>query len=113
MYCAWWPPGSSVTPVPSESKYKNYKRERVLTIVNVFLYNTWNSAVVHGSRILRLERRTIYVARTIERTLQRIALPSKEIIAMVCIASAINSSQLAIYTLSPYTHPSPKLHTKG
>lgn len=60
----------------------------LLTGIDLFLDDSWYSARVHSSRVLRLQGRAILVAWAVERTLERVVLPSKDIVTVVSIASA-------------------------
>lgn len=57
-----------------------------LTSIDLFFNHPVNNAFVHCSRVLRLQRRTIYVTRIVKSTLQSIIFPAKEIIAVVRVA---------------------------
>lgn len=59
--------------------------------INLLFDNTRNSAFVHRSGILRLERRTVLVARRVKSALKRVALPAKQVIAMVRVARAVKT----------------------
>jgi hypothetical protein len=73
-------------------------RQLTNPVINLLINNARDGAPIHRSSILRLKRRAILVARTIKRTLKRIALPAKEVVAVIGVASPIRHAS-ALYPI--------------
>lgn len=66
---------------------------QALTSIDLLLDDSVNSALIHSGSVLRLQRRTVDITGIVKSTLQRVILPTKHVIAVVCVASPIAQDQ--------------------
>jgi hypothetical protein len=83
-------------------------RQRTNPVIDLFIDNARDSALVHRSSVLRLERRAVNVARGVQCTLKRVVFPAEEVVAVVCVAGAFFS---LAYSFLPH-HPAATHHNR-